>query len=208
MGIGYSGTIIHLVHPQVTVVCQTVEDITLLLQEARRDDPGAADRLMQAVYDELRTLAVAKMAGERNNVTLQPTALVHEAWLRLGGDHQAAWQNRAHFFAAAAEAMRRILIDRARKRGRQRRGGGQRPLDLAAIAEPAAEREAEHLLAVDEALVRLAVEDAPRAELVKLRFFVGLTLSEAAAVLGISESTAKRWWEFSRAWLVREVRRA
>lgn len=134
-------------------------------------------------------------------------ALEHEAWLRLGRDQQAAWQNRAHFFAVAAEAMRRILIDRARKRGRQRRGGGQRPLDLDAIGEPAGEREAEHLLVVDEALALLATEDAPRAELVKLRFFVGLTLVEAAEVLGISESTAKRWWEFSRAWLVREVRR-
>lgn len=183
-----------------------VEDITLLLDAARRDDPGAADRLIRAVYDELRSLAGARLAGEFNNVTLQPTALVHEAWLRLGGDRQAPWQNRAHFFAAAAEAMRRILIDRARKRCRQRRGGGRRPVSLDDIDEPAAEREAEHLIAVDEALERLAIEDTARAELVKLRFFVGLTLVEAAAVLGISESTAKRWWEFSRAWLFREIR--
>ncbi|MBK8477877.1 MAG: RNA polymerase subunit sigma [Opitutaceae bacterium] len=183
-----------------------VHDITLMLLAAGKGDPGAADRLMLAVYGELRTLAAAKVAGERNNVTLQPTALVHEAWLRLGGDQPSAWQNRAHFFAAAAEAMRRILIDRARKRGRQRRGGGLRPLALDVIDEPAAEREDEHLLAVDEALGRLAAEDANRAELVKLRFFVGLTLLESAAVLGISESTAKRWWAFSRAWLLRELR--
>jgi RNA polymerase sigma factor (TIGR02999 family) len=183
-----------------------VHDITLMLQAAQRDEPGAANQLMEAVYGELRILAAGKLAGERNNVTLQPTALVHEAWLRLGGDQQAQWQNRAHFFSAAAEAMRRILIDRARKRCRQRRGGGQRPLNLDDIDEPMVEREAEHLIAVNEALERLAVEDAPRAELVKLRFFVGLTLTEAASVLGISESTAKRWWEFSRAWLFREIR--
>lgn len=183
-----------------------MNDITLMLQAVQRSEPGAADRLMEAVYHELRALAAAKLAGESNNVTLQPTALVHEAWLRLGGENQAPWRNRAHFFSAAAAAMRRILIDRARHRCRVRRGSGERPLNLDDIGEPAAERDPEHLLAVNEALERLAAEDASHAELVKLRFFVGLTLAEAANVLGISESTAKRRWEFSRAWLYREIR--
>ena len=162
---------------------------------------------MHAVYVELRAIASAKMAGERANVTLQPTALVHEAWLRLGGDAQPAWQNRAHFFAAAAEAMRRILIDRARRRHRVRHGGGQRPIDLDGVPQLAAENPDNdgRLLAVDEALERFAALEPQRAQLVKLRFFVGLTLDEASQVLGISESTAKRWWAFARAWLYREL---
>lgn len=183
-----------------------MHDITLMLQAAQRDEPGAADRLMRPVYDELRALAAAKLAGEEVGRTLQPTALVHEAWLRLGGDQQTPWQNRAHFFSAAAEAMRRILIDRARRRRRVRRGSGQRPLNLEEVDEPAAAADAEHVLAVDEALERLAAEDAEQAKLVKLRYFAGLTLEEAAKVMGISESTAKRWWTFARAWLFREIR--
>ncbi len=162
---------------------------------------------MAAVYAELRALAGAKMAGEYANVTLQPTALVHEAWLRLGGDAQPAWQNRAHFFAAAAEAMRRILIDRARRRHRVRHGGGQRPIDLYAAPEPVAE-DPDHdgrLLAVDEALERFAALEPERAQLVKLRFFVGLSIEEVAQIMGISESTAKRQWAFARAWLYREM---
>jgi len=180
-------------------------EITLMLQAMQRNEAGAAEELMRAVYDELRRLAAAKMAGERAEQTLQPTALVHEAWLRLGGDHQAPWNGRAHFFSAAAEAMRRILIDRARRRRRIRHGSGQRPLNLDDVEEPVAAADAEHLLAVDEALERLGAEDADRARLVKLRYFAGLTLEEAAQVLGISESTAKRWWTFSRAWLFREL---
>jgi RNA polymerase sigma factor (TIGR02999 family) len=183
-----------------------VHDITLMLDAMQRGDAGAADRLMQAVYDELRALAAAKLAGEAENYTLQSAALVHEAWLRLGGDHQTPWRNRAHFFSAAAEAMRRILIDRARRRHRVRHGGGQRPLNLDEVAEPAAAADAEHVLAVNEALERFATEDAERAELVKLRYFAGLTLEETAQVLGISESTAKRRWTFARAWLFREIR--
>lgn len=179
-----------------------------MLQAAQRDEPGAANNLMAAVYGELRALAALKLAGENDNLTLQPSALIHEAWLRLGGDHQPNWQNRAHFFSAAAEAMRRILVDRARKRHRQRRGGGIRPLNLDDVAEPSIAEMPGHILAVDDALARLALEDAERAELVKLRFFVGLELAEAAAVLGISESTARRWWDFSRAWLAREIRGA
>jgi RNA polymerase sigma factor (TIGR02999 family) len=185
-----------------------MSDITLMLQAAQRGDAGADDQLMQAVYGELRALAAARLASEPNNVTLQPTELVHEAWLRMGGERQTPWQNRAHFFSAAAEAMRRILIDRARRRCRVRRGNGMRPLNLDDVAEPAAEPDAEHLLAINDALERLSAEDAAQAELVKLRFFVGLTLAEVASVLGISESTAKRRWEFSRAWLYREIRKS
>jgi len=183
-----------------------VHDITLMLEAMQRGDTGAADQLMQTVYQELRALAAVKLAVDGGNHTLQPTALVHEAWLRLGGDQQTPWRNRAHFFSAAAEAMRRILIDRARHRRRVRRGGGQRPLNLDAVEEPATAADAEHVLAVDEALERFAAEDAERAELVKLRYFIGLTLAETAQVLGISESTAKRWWTFARAWLYREIR--
>ena len=182
-----------------------MHDITLMLQAMQRNEEGAADQLMQAVYDELRALAAAKLAGESQELTLQPTALVHEAWLRLGGDRQTPWRNRAHFFGAAAEAMRRILIDRARRRRRSRRGGGQRPLSLDEVEDPAVTADAERLLAVNEALERLGAEDADRAQLVKLRYFAGLTLPEAAQVLGISESTAKRWWAFARAWLFREL---
>ena len=183
-----------------------VHDITLMLEAMQRGDTGAADQLMQTVYQELRAVAAVKLAVDGGNHTLQPTALVHEAWLRLGGDQQTPWRNRAHFFSAAAEAMRRILIDRARHRRRVRRGGGQRPLNLEDVDEPATAADAEHVLAVDEALERFAVEDAERAELVKLRYFAGLTLAETAQVLGISESTAKRWWTFARAWLYREIR--
>ncbi len=182
-----------------------MHDITLLLQAAQEGEAGAADQLMEAVYGELRRLAAAKLAGERNNVTLQTTVLVHEAWLRLGGDQQSPWQNRAHFFGAAAEAMRRILIERARRRRRIRHGGGVRPLSLDQLEVAAETASAERLLAINEALDRFARHDARRAELVKLRYFAGLTLVEAARVLGISESTAKRWWVFSRAWLFQEI---
>ena len=182
-----------------------MHEITLMLLAAQDGEAGAADRLMEAVYGELRRLAAAKLSDERNNVTLQATALVHEAWLRLGGDQQAPWQNRAHFFGAAAESMRRILIDRARRRQRIRHGEGARPLSLDQMEVAAETASAERLLAVSEALERFARHDARRAELVKLRYFAGLTLTEAADVLGISESTAKRWWVFSRAWLFREI---
>ncbi len=182
-----------------------MHEITLMLRAAQEGEAGAADRLMEAVYGELRRLAASKLADERHNVTLQATALVHEAWLRLGGDHQTPWQNRAHFFGAAAESMRRILIDRARRRQRIRHGGGARPLNLDQLEVAAETASAERLLAVDEALEHFARHDARRAELVKLRYFAGLTLAEAACVLGISESTAKRWWVFSRAWLFREI---
>jgi RNA polymerase sigma factor (TIGR02999 family) len=158
------------------------------------------------VYDELRKLAAQKMANEAPGQTLQATALVHEAWLRLGGDQQPAWDNRGHFFTAAAEAMRRILIDRARRRKAVRHGGEARRVSLEDL-ELAAEADDEPLLAVHEALDRLAVHDAAKAELVKLRFFAGLTMEQAAQVLGFSEPTAKRHWAYARAWLYREINR-
>jgi RNA polymerase sigma factor (TIGR02999 family) len=185
-----------------------VSDFTLLLHRVDQGDKQAADELLPLVYDELRRLAAHKMAGEAPGQTLQPTALVHEAWLRLGGDDQPTWQNRAHFFAAAAEAMRRILIDRARRRQAIRHGGGLErmnvdDLDLATSCATADDQ----LLAVHEALDRLAAEHPRKAELVKLRYFVGLTIEEAAETLGVAAPTAKRDWAFARAWLYREIRR-
>jgi RNA polymerase sigma factor (TIGR02999 family) len=165
----------------------------------------AAEKLLPLVYEELRRLAAAKMAEQPPGQTLQPTALVHEAWLRLTGGPGAQWEDRSHFFRAAAEAMRCILIDNARKKSRWKRGGKLERVELAGL-ELAAETPPDTLLVVQEALDRLAAKDAPKAELVKLRFFVGLTNAEAAQVLGFSEPTAKRYWEFSRAWLLREIR--
>lgn len=161
---------------------------------------------MALVYEELRKLAAQKMKGEGPNQTLQATALVHEAWLRLGGKANAEWRNRAHFFAAAAEAMRRILIDNARRKGARRHGGGWERLNFDSL-ELASAMPEDQMLALHEALDRLAAQDAKKAELVKLRFFTGLTLEEAAQVLGISEITAKRHWAYARAWLYRELRR-
>ena len=165
---------------------------------------GAADRLLRLVYDELRRVAAGKMALERAGATLQPTALVHEAWLRLGGDQQPSWENRAHFFGAAAEAMRRILIGHARRRRAQRRGGGQSHFDIDDL-ELTTPMEDDRLLAVNDALEQLSAVHPSKAELVKLRYFVGLTIEDAAKTLGISEATAKRWWAFARAWLHREM---
>ena len=163
------------------------------------------EQLLPLVYAELRRLAAHKMAGEDPAQTLQPTALVHEAWLKLGGEENRHWQNRNHFFAAAAEAMRRILTDNARRKLRVRHGGGQQRVDLDESAT-AADSEADHILAVSEALEKFAQVDPQRAELVKLRYFVGFNFAEAAEVLGISEPTAKRYWSFARAWLYEEIR--
>jgi RNA polymerase sigma factor (TIGR02999 family) len=159
--------------------------------------------LLVLVYSELRRLAAAKMSREAPGQTLQPTALVHEAWLRLGGDGQR-WENRAHFFGAAAEAMRRILIDRARRKLAARHGAGAEHLDADEI-EIAAPGKDDELLAVHEALDQLAAHDARKAEVVKLRYFAGLSIDEAADVLGISAPTAKRDWTYARAWLFREI---
>jgi len=183
-----------------------VSDVTHILDRAQQGDPKATEELLPLVYEELRKLAAARMANEAPGQTLQPTALVHEAWLRLvGNDGQAQFANRAHFFAAAAEAMRRILIDNARRKRAARHGGGQERLDVQEIEIAAAAKEDE-LLAVHDALERLAAEDKQLAELVKLRFFVGLTNKESAGILGVSEPTIERWWAFARAWLYREIR--
>lgn len=169
-------------------------------------DPNAAEALLPLVYQELRRLAAHKIAQESPGQTLQATALVHEAWLRLAAQGKQTYANRTHFFAVAAEAMRRILIDRARRRRAVRRGGDAQRVDtdLLEIAAPAVDDE---LLALDEALARLAEREPEKAELVKLRYFVGLTLAEAAEVLGFSEPTAKRHWAYARAWLFRELER-
>jgi RNA polymerase sigma factor (TIGR02999 family) len=181
-----------------------MNDVTQLLDAIERGDPKAADELLPFVYGELRKLAACKMANEAPGQTLQPTALVHEAWLKLRGDGARQWDSRAHFFGAAAEAMRRILIDNARRKKALRHGAGQPRLNIQdlEIAAPGAD---DQLLAVNEALDKLAALDKPKAELVKLRYFVGLTLVEAAEVLRISEPTAKRWWAYARAWLYSEI---
>jgi len=179
-------------------------DITLLLQQVDAGDPQAAERLLPLVYEELRRLAAARMAREADGHTLQPTALVHEAWLRLGGDRQPDWKNRAHFFAAAAEAMRRILIDHARRRLALRRGGGHEHVEYSDLTLAAA-TEDEHVLAVNDALEEFAAREPRKAELVKLRYFAGLTLPEIAPAMGISLATAERWWAYARACLSKSL---
>jgi RNA polymerase sigma factor (TIGR02999 family) len=187
----------------------TGHDITVILEKIERGDAQAADQLLPLVYGELRKLAAARMASEAAGQTLQPTALVHEAWLRLGGDEQPDWKNRAHFFASAAEAMRRILIDRARRRQARRHGGDLVRTSADALDSAVAESGANdaELLDVHEALDALARHDARKAELVKQCYFVGLSLKEAATVLGISEPTARRDWSYARAWLFNEIKR-
>jgi RNA polymerase sigma factor (TIGR02999 family) len=166
----------------------------------------SAEELLVVLYQQLRLLAGQKLARENAGQTLQATALVHEAWLRLGGDQQPQWQNRAQFFSAAAEAMRRILVDNARRKQAERHGGKIERVALEDI-DLAAPMEDDQLLTVHEALDRLAAHDALKAELVKLKFFAGLTTEEAAKVLEISEPTAKRYWAYARAWLFREISR-
>jgi len=177
---------------------------TLLLRRYGEGDRAAADALLDLLYGELRRIAGAHLRQERADHTLQPTALVHEAWLRLVGDANPKFDGRAHFFAAAAEAMRRILIDNARRKRALRHGGGQARVDIQDVELPAT-RSDDELMAVHEALDKLAAEDAGLAELVKLRFFVGLTNKEAAEILGVSEPTSERRWAFARAWLYQEI---
>ena len=181
-----------------------MSDVTRILTAIEQGDAESSEELLPLVYNELRRMAAHKMANEPAGHTLQPTALVHEAWLKLVAPPAQSWQNRAHFFGAAAEAMRRILIDRARRKGRQRRGSGAAHLDVdeLEIASPAPD---DQLLALDEALNQFAALEPKQAELVKLRYFVGLKIEEAAEVLGISEATAKRWWAYARAWLFQEI---
>jgi len=182
-----------------------MSDVTCILQAIEQGEPHAAGRLLPLVYDELRRLAAHRLAQERPGQTLQPTALVHEAYLRLVGAN-SQWDGRGHFFAAAAEAMRRILVENARRKRSLKHGGGLKRHD-AEQAQLAAPETSEDLLALDEALDRLGEKDPAKAELVKLRYFTGMTIAEAAGVLGISVATAKRYWTYSRAWLFEEVTR-
>jgi RNA polymerase sigma factor (TIGR02999 family) len=182
-----------------------MSDATLLLGAVERGDPKAADKLLELVYQELRQLATRKMAQEPPGQTLQPTALLHEAWLRLVGPENPSFENRAHFFSAAAEAMRRILIERARRRRTRRHGGEYQRVDLAEcdLIAPQADEE---LLAVNEALEKLARKHPVQAEVVKLRYFGGRTIEEVAQILDISVATVKNYWSFARAWLLQEIK--
>lgn len=180
-----------------------MNEMTRILLAIERDDPRAAGQLLPLVYDELRKLAARKLAQENPGQTLQATALVHDAYLRLVGDQQ--FDSRGHFFAAAAEAMRRILVERARRKNRLKHGGGRRRVDLDA-AGSLAEDPGEDLEALDEALTKLAAEDPGKAELVKLRFFAGLTMPEIAGVMNISLATAERHWTYARTWLYAELK--
>jgi RNA polymerase sigma factor (TIGR02999 family) len=183
-----------------------VNSFTQILKRVERGDSPAAAELLPLVYDELRRLAAQKMTREAAGHTLQPTALVHEAWLRLGGSEAPAFHNRGHFFGAAAEAMRRILIEHARRRLAVKRGAGVDAADLEGLEIPSPVADDDQLLALNEALERLATVDSRKAELVKLRYFVGLNFEETAAALGIAIPTAKQWWAYARAWLTVEMR--
>ena len=178
--------------------------ITEILEQSQPGDVNAADRLLPLVYQELRRLATHKLANESAGQTLQPTSLVHEAWLRLKGDENHQWNSRGHFFGAAAEAMRRILIENARRKKALKHGGGQERCDIQEV-EIASVVPDEELLAVSEALDKFARRDPQKAELVKLRYFVGMTIEETAEIMEISAPTAKRWWNYSRAWFRTEI---
>ena len=185
---------------------QPVSDVTVILNAVQQGDPKAAEELLPLVYDELRRLAAWRMATERPGQTLQATALVHEAYLRLVGREDPGWQGRRHFFGAAAEAMRRILVENARRKQRLKHGGQMERVDVENVEIPSPLPDDE-LLAMDEALNRLPEIDPRAAELVKLCFFVGLTQEQAARELGVSISTVERTWVFARAWLFREIRK-
>jgi len=182
-----------------------VSDVTRILEAVQRGDPKAAEELLPLVYQELRRLAASRMANEAPGNTLQPTALVHEAWLRLAGNENQKWDGRGHFFAAAAEAMRRILVESARRKRRLKHGGQLQRVDADEVELPLPMPD-EELLALDEALDRLATVDSRAVEVVKLCFFVGLTQEQAAKELGVSLATAERLWSFARAWLFQEMK--
>ncbi|MBL9135055.1 MAG: sigma-70 family RNA polymerase sigma factor [Verrucomicrobiales bacterium] len=184
-----------------------MSDVTRILEDLRAGDATAASRLFELTYAELRRLAAVRMAGESGGQTLQATALVHEAWLRLGGDDPQPWQNRAHFFSAAAEAMRRILVDQARRKNAQRRGSGTPAVPLLDFEIPVVATD-DDLLEVHEVLEALNRVHPEKAELVKLRYFVGLSLEQCAEVLGCSTPTLKRQWAYARAWMLRQMRGA
>ena len=181
-----------------------MSNVTRILNAIERGDAKAADELLPLVYEELRCLAAKKMSQEKPGQTLQATALVHEAYIRLVGSEEQNWQGKTHFFAAAAEAMRRILIENARRKQRIKHGGVQERIELDS-ADIAIEGPSTNIIALDEALSKLAEEDSVKAELVKLRFFAGLTLEQAAEMLDISRATAERYWSYARAWLFHEV---
>jgi RNA polymerase sigma factor (TIGR02999 family) len=181
-----------------------MSDVTRILDHVQQGDAKAAEQLLPLVYDELRKLAAHRMAQEKPGETLQATALVHDAWLRLIGPEQQSWDSRGHFFAAAAEAMRRILVENARRKSRQKRGGSWERVNLEDL-QLAIESDPATLLSIDEALANLAREFPEKAELVKLRFFAGLSLPEAARTLRLSDATAKRHWAFARAWLYEQL---
>jgi RNA polymerase sigma factor (TIGR02999 family) len=178
--------------------------VTQILDRAADGDPKAGSELLLLVYDELRRLAAHRLASERNQHTLQPTALVHEAWLKLSAHPQRAWNGRQHFFAAAAEAMRRIMVDRARRRLAVKRGKGGISVDIDEVDVPAPAPD-DQLLVVNDALEKFGLIDSRKAELVKLRYFMGMTFEEASEVLGIAVPTAKEWWAYARAWLKVEI---
>jgi RNA polymerase sigma factor (TIGR02999 family) len=183
-----------------------MSDVTRTLERVEQGDPKAADQLLPLVYEELRKLAVVRMAQEKPGQTLQATALVHEAWLRLVGTEEGkVWNSRGHFFGAAAEAMRRILVDRARQKARIRHGGGLEKVDLEHVTV-ATEDSDDTVMAIHEALEKLAVESPQKAEIVKLRYFTGLEHAEIAQALGISEPTVRRHWAYARSWLYAELK--
>ena len=182
-----------------------MNEITRQLEGMANGDPRAAERLIEEAYADLRRMAARRITPTGVDRTLQPTALVHEAWLRLGGDQMPGWKNRAHFFAAAATTMRSIMVDRARSRKAVRHGGGQERVAFTEATLTAGNACDDQVLAVHDALDRLALEDPQKAELVKLRYFAGLSVEEAAQVLGVSEATVNRWWVYARAWLGREI---
>jgi len=181
--------------------------LTAILNSGANGEGKPASELLPLVYDELRRVAAHKLANEAPGQTLQTTALVHEAWLSLAGNGESQWQNRTHFLSASAEAMRHILIDRARRKNRVRHGKGLQRVNLEHV-DLASASDDDTLLGVDEALTKFATEDPVKAQLVKLRYFVGLSIPEAAAAMGMSESTAKRAWAYARAWLYDELKRS
>lgn len=181
-----------------------MSEVTVILEAIQKGNPKAAEELLPLVYEELRKLAAAKLALQSSDQTLQPTALVHEAYLKLLGDGSHSWEDRRHFFAAAAEAMRHLLVDRARRKATLRHGGGWRRVDLDGVVV-AGKTTDDNILLINEALEKFTAHDPTAAELIKLRFFVGLTFREAARLLGLSERTAKRSWSYARAWLFKEI---
>jgi len=184
-----------------------MSDVTQLLSALEGGDPKASDQLLPLVYEELRKLAAARMAQERPGQTLQATALVHEAWLRLTGrEQQTVWNSRGHFFGAAAEAMRRIMVDRARQKARIRHGGQLQRVELEHVTVAVNDTD-ETVLAMNEALEKLALDSPQKAQIVKLHYFTGLEYSQIAEVLGVSLSTVERGWAYARSWLYREMKR-